>query len=131
MEHTPCGSRPSRKANAEWFTGEVWQDVLAEAPEPARIRGLLVHFAPGARTNWHSHPLGQSLYVVSGFGRAQSWGGPIVELRPGDMVWFAPGEKHWHGAAPDSTMAHIAMQEAVDGRTADWAEPVSDAQYLG
>ena len=131
MEHVPCGSRPSRKAPAEWFTGEVWQDVILEAPEPARGRALLVHFAPGARTNWHSHPLGQALYVVSGFGRAQIWGGPIVELRPGDVIWFAAGEKHWHGAAPDCTMAHIAMQEAQDGRTADWAEPVSDAQYLG
>jgi quercetin dioxygenase-like cupin family protein len=129
MEIKTCGSVPSRRAPSSWFTGTVWQDPIVEAPAPARVRSLLVRFEPGARTNWHTHPLGQTLYVVAGCGRVQSEGGPVKEIRAGDVVWIAPGEKHWHGAAPGTFMTHIAMQEANDGKTADWLEPVSDADY--
>ena len=131
MDIKPCGSAPSRLASADYFTGTVWQDPIIEAPAPARIRATRVTFTPGARTAWHTHPLGQTLYVVSGLGRAQSWGGPIREIRPGDTVWFAPGEKHWHGAGPQSAMAHIAMQEALDGTAVNWLEHVTDEQYGG
>jgi quercetin dioxygenase-like cupin family protein len=100
-----------------------------EAPEPARVRAASVTFEPGARTNWHTHPLGQTLIITAGFGRAQTEGGPVRELRPGDVVWFSPGEKHWHGAGVETAMTHIAIQEAQDGVTADWLEPVSDGDY--
>ncbi|MEQ8296882.1 MAG: cupin domain-containing protein [Nitratireductor sp.] len=129
MKHFSGGARPSRRAPGDWFTGTVWQDPIVEAEAPARLRALAVHFEPGARTNWHTHPLGQTLYVVSGFGRAQSQDGPIVELRPGDTLWIPPGERHWHGASPKSGMTHIAMQEALDGETVAWQEPVADADY--
>lgn len=131
MDIQPCGSRPSRRAAAEYFTGTVWQDPIVEAPAPARVRALLVSFEPGARTFWHSHPLGQTLYIVSGTGRVQTWGGPLREVRAGDVVWIPPGEKHWHGAGPGTTMAHIAIQEALDGKTVDWMEAVSEVQYKG
>lgn len=131
MDHFPNGSRPNRKASADWFTGTVWQEPIVETPEPARLRSASVHFEPGARTNWHTHPLGQTLFVTAGFGRAQVWGGPIIELRPGDTVWIPPGEKHWHGAGPDTAMTHVAMHEALDGVHIEWLEPVSDGDYLG
>jgi len=123
------GSRPSVSAPASYFTGRVRQDLVIEAPDPARLRAIVVTFEPGARTHWHTHPLGQTLHVLSGIGRAQAWGGEITEIRPGDTIWFAPGEKHWHGAAPDVAMTHLAMQEALDGSAVDWLEPVTDAQY--
>ncbi|MGF0536881.1 (R)-mandelonitrile lyase [Agrobacterium sp. ES01] len=125
------GSRPSGKGPAEYFTGAVRMDPLIEAPEPARIRSVHVTFEPGARTNWHTHPLGQTIIITSGSGLAQHWGGPVEELRPGDVVWFAPGEKHWHGASATNGMSHIAIQEALDGVTADWLEAVSADQYDG
>ncbi|MDD9720040.1 cupin domain-containing protein [Sulfitobacter sp. PR48] len=124
-----AGSRPSSRPNPEYFTGTVRMDPLISAPAPARLNGLSVTFEPGARTNWHTHPLGQTLIVTAGAGRAQKEGEEIVRLAPGDVVWFAPGEKHWHGAAPDCAMTHIALQEALEGTTADWLEPVTDAQY--
>ena len=130
MELFPPSARASRKANAEWFTGTVWQDVVIEAPEPARVRALRVSFEPGARTNWHTHPLGQTLHVLSGVGRVQKADEAPREIRPGDTVWIAPGEKHWHGAAPDCAMVHLAIQEAQDGVSAEWLEPVTDAEYL-
>ena len=103
---------------------------MIEAPEPARVRSLKVSFAPGARTNWHTHPLGQTIHIVAGVGRVQADGSPVRAVRTGDTVWFAPGERHWHGAAPDHGMIHIAFQEALDGAQADWMEPVADADYL-
>jgi quercetin dioxygenase-like cupin family protein len=123
------GTQSSTKGPADWFTGTVRIDPLITAPEPARVTAAQVTFEPGARTAWHTHPLGQTLIVTSGCGRAQSWGQPIQELRPGDVVWFAPGEKHWHGAAPTTAMTHIAMQERLDGKAVDWLEHVSDEQY--
>jgi quercetin dioxygenase-like cupin family protein len=123
------GSQPSSKGPAEWFTGTVRVNPLFEAPVPARARGASVTFEPGARTAWHTHPLGQTLIVTSGCGRVQRWGGPIEEIRPGDVVWFAPGEKHWHGAAPLTAMTHLAIVEVLDGKSADWMEKVSDDQY--
>lgn len=129
MDIHPCGSVPSRRASAEWFTGTVWQDPIVEAPPPARVGASLVRFEPKARTNWHTHPLGQTLFIVSGIGRVQSWGGPLAEVRPGDVVWFAPHEKHWHGAGPNTTMVHLAIHEAVDGIFVDWLERVTDEQY--
>jgi quercetin dioxygenase-like cupin family protein len=123
------GSRPSGKGAAEYFTGTVRVDPLFEAPDPARARGASVTFEPGARTAWHSHPLGQTLIVTTGRGLVQRWGGPIDEIQPGDVIWFPPGEKHWHGAAPTTAMTHIAIQEHLDGKTADWMEKVSDEQY--
>ncbi|MFS8144676.1 cupin domain-containing protein [Rhizobium sp. BR 249] len=131
MEIKPVGSSPSIKPPADYFTGAVRQDPLMEAPAPARVRATSVTFEPGARTAWHTHPLGQTLIVTSGKGLAQSWGGEIQEIRAGDTIWFAPGEKHWHGAGPDTAMTHIAIQEALDGRVADWMEQVSDEQYSG
>ena len=131
MEIKRCGSVPSRRAPDSAFTGTVWQDPIIEAPEPSHQRATLVHFAPGSRTAWHTHPLGQTLFVVSGSGRAQVWGGPVEEIGAGDVVWFPPGEKHWHGAGPNSTMAHVAMQESLDGKHVEWLEHVSDDQYTG
>ncbi|WP_299563791.1 cupin domain-containing protein [uncultured Sulfitobacter sp.] len=124
-----AGSRPSGTGPAEYFTGTVRMDPLITAPDPARLRGATVTFEPGARTAWHTHPLGQTLIVTAGLGRAQREGGPVEILRPGDTVWFEPGEKHWHGAAPDCAMTHIALQEALDGSAVTWMEHVTDAQY--
>jgi quercetin dioxygenase-like cupin family protein len=129
MKITKCGSNPSGKGPADWFTGTVRIDPLFEAPEPARVRGASVTFEPGARTAWHTHPLGQTLIVTSGVGRVQKLGGPVEEIRPGDVVWFEPNEKHWHGAGPTVAMTHVALQEALDGKVVDWMEKVSDAQY--
>ena len=129
MDIKRSGSRPSGKGPAEYFTGTVRIDPLFEAPEPARVRGASVTFEPGARTAWHTHPLGQTLIVTSGVGRAQREGGPIEEIRPGDVVWFAPAEKHWHGATPTTAMTHIAIQEALNGKPVDWMEHVTDEQY--
>jgi quercetin dioxygenase-like cupin family protein len=123
------GSQISGKGPADYFTGSVRIDPLFEARDPARGLGASVTFEPGARTAWHTHPLGQILIVTAGCGRAQRWGGPIEEIRPGDVVWFAPGEKHWHGAASTTAMTHIAIVEQLDGKTADWMEKVSDEQY--
>jgi quercetin dioxygenase-like cupin family protein len=129
MDFHLAGSRPSRRAPKENFTGTVWQEPIVEAPAPARIRAARVSFEPGARTNWHSHPLGQTLYVISGVGRFQTEGGPVQEIRPGDVIWIPPGEKHWHGGSRTNAMTHIAMQEALDGNHATWMEPVTDAEY--
>jgi quercetin dioxygenase-like cupin family protein len=129
MDIQRSGSKPSGKAPAEYFTGAVRIDPLFQAPAPARVVGASVTFEPGARTAWHTHPLGQNLFVIAGCGRAQRWGGPIEEIRPGDVISFAPGEKHWHGATAITAMTHIAIQEALDGKTADWMEKVSDEQY--
>jgi quercetin dioxygenase-like cupin family protein len=120
------GSQPSRPGPAEYFTGTVRIDPLFEAADPARVVGATVTFEPGARTAWHTHPLGQTLVVTAGCGRAQRWGGPVEEIRPGDVVWFAPGEKHWHGASAATAMTHIAIQERLDGKTVDWLEKVAD-----
>jgi quercetin dioxygenase-like cupin family protein len=129
MEIKRNGSRPSAKGPVDYFTGQVRVDPLFEASEPARGRGASVTFEPGARTAWHTHPLGQTLIVIFGLGRVQRLGGEIEEIRPGDVVWFAPGEKHWHGAGPATAMTHIAIQEALDGKVVDWMEKVSDEQY--
>lgn len=129
MKITRNGSQDSRKGPAEYFTGAVRVDPLFDAADPSRGAGASVTFEPGARTAWHTHPLGQTLIVVSGCGRVQEWGGPIEEIRPGDVIWFPPGEKHWHGASPTTGMTHIAIQERLDGRTVDWLEPVTDEQY--
>jgi quercetin dioxygenase-like cupin family protein len=129
MEIKRSGSQSSTKGPAEYFTGRVRIDPLFEAPEPARVRGASVTFEPGARTAWHTHPLGQTLIVTSGLGWVQRWGGPIEEIRPGDVIWFAPGEKHWHGATPTTGMNHIAIQEALNGKPVDWMEKVTDAEY--
>ena len=129
MDFHLAGSRPSRRAPKENFTGTVWQDPIFAAPAPARLVVNRVSFEPGARTAWHTHPLGQTLYVISGIGRVQAEGGPIREIRPGDVVWIPPGEKHWHGASPTNGMTHIAMQEALDGVYSSWMEHVTDAQY--
>ncbi len=123
------GSQPSAKGPTEWFTGSVRIDTPFKSESPARVGGAIVTFEPGARTAWHTHPLGQTLIVTSGRGLAQREGGPVEELRPGDVVWFAPGEKHWHGASPTTAMTHIAIAEALDGKVVDWMEQVSDAQY--
>ncbi len=123
------GSRPSGKGPAEYFTGMVRIDPLFEALDPARAVGASVTFEPGARTAWHTHPLGQTLIVTSGRGRAQRWGGPVEDIRPGDVIWFPPGEKHWHGATATTAMTHIAIQERLDGKTVEWMEQVSDEQY--
>jgi quercetin dioxygenase-like cupin family protein len=129
MDIKRSGSQPSRKGPEEYFTGTVRIDPLFEAVDPARVVGARVTFEPGARTAWHTHPLGQTLIVTAGGGRAQRWGGPIEDIRPGDVIWFAPGEKHWHGAAAATAMTHIAIQERIDGKTVDWMEKVSDEQY--
>jgi quercetin dioxygenase-like cupin family protein len=129
MEIKRAGSQSSTKGLTDWFTGTVCIDPLFEAPQPARVRCARVTFEPGARTAWHTHPVGQTLIVTSGLGWAQQWGGPIEEIRPGDVIWFAPDEKHWHGATPTTAMTHIAIQEAHDGKSVDWLEKVSDQQY--
>lgn len=131
MDHHPAGSRAATQGPAAWFTGEVTVTPVIEAPAPARLRAALVSFAPGARTHWHTHPLGQAIHVLSGRGLAQREGGPLIGLEPGDSVWFAPGERHWHGAAPDAAMTHLAMQEAEGGLSVTWQEPVTDADYAG
>jgi quercetin dioxygenase-like cupin family protein len=123
------GAQPSGKGSAEYFTGVVRIDPLFQPAPPARAVGASVTFEPGARTAWHTHPLGQTLVVTAGCGLAQRWGGPVEELRPGDVVWFPPGEKHWHGATPATAVTHIAVQEQLDGRTVDWLEYVTDEQY--
>lgn len=129
MEIRRAGSQASGRGPADYFTGAVRVDRLFEAPEPARVAVASVTFEPGARTAWHTHPLGQTLIVTAGCGRAQRWGGPIEEIRPGDVIWFAPGEKHWHGAAPTTAMTHVAMQEKLNGSVVEWLEQVSDAEY--
>jgi quercetin dioxygenase-like cupin family protein len=129
MKHIPNGERPSKRATESDFTGTVWQDAINDAPAPARVRVVKVRFEPGARTAWHSHPFGQTLYVTEGLGLARSEGGPLIELRPGDTIWIPPGEKHWHGASPTTSMTHIAVHETLDGKAADWMEKVSDAEY--
>ncbi len=130
MEIKRSGSQPSGKGQAEYFTGTVRIDPLNQATEPARVGCAYVTFEPGARTAWHTHPLGQTLIVTAGCGRVQRWGGQIEEIRPGDVVWIPPGEKHWHGAAPTTAMTHIAIQEYLNGKSVDWMEQVSDEQYL-
>ncbi len=125
-----AASRPTIRANSDYFTGAVFQDPIIDAPDPARLRGARVSFEPGARTNWHTHPLGQTLYVTDGIGRVQTWGGPVRVIRPGDTIWIPPGEKHWHGAAPDHAMVHLAFHENLDGIHINWMEPVADADYL-
>ena len=129
MKITKVGSQPSGKGPADWFTGTVRVDPLFQAPEPALVSGACITFEPGARTAWHAHPLGQTLIVVSGAGWVQRTGGPIEDIRPGDVVWFEPGEKHWHGATATTAMSHIAIQEKQDGRVVDWMEHVTDEQY--
>ena len=129
MKITLSGSVPTKRAPASYFTGTVWQDPVIEAPAPARINAVRVTFEPGARTAWHTHPLGQTLYVLTGCGRIQTEGGPVREIRAGDVVWIPPGEKHWHGAGPATMMVHLAMQEADNGSAATWLEQVTDAQY--
>jgi quercetin dioxygenase-like cupin family protein len=129
MEIKRSGSQPSGKGPAEYFTGTVRVDPLFEAPAPARVFGASVTFEPGARTAWHTHPLGQTLIVTAGLGWVQRWGGPKEEIRPGDVIWFPPGEKHWHGAAATTAMTHIAIVEQLNGKSADWMEKVSDDQY--
>lgn len=132
MNITRNGSQASIQGPADWFAGTVRIDPLfLQAEEPARATGASVTFEPGARTAWHIHPLGQTLIVTAGCGRVQREGGPIKEIRPGDVVWFPPGEKHWHGAAPEISMTHIAVQEALDGKSVEWLEHVSDEQYEG
>ena len=129
MDIKKNGSQPSASAPADYFTGAVRVEHLFEAPEPARVRGANVTFEPGARTAWHTHPLGQTLIITSGSGRVQRWDGTIEEVNPGDVVWFPPGEKHWHGASPTTAMSHIAIQEALEGTAVEWLEHVSDEQY--
>jgi quercetin dioxygenase-like cupin family protein len=131
MEIKRVGSQASNKGPADWFTGAVRIDPLFQAPTPARVAGASVTFEPGARTVWHSHPLGQTLIVISGIGRVQRWGGPVEEIQPGDVVSISPGEKHWHGAGPTTGMTHIAVHENLDGKVVEWMEKVSDEQYGG
>ncbi len=126
---TRSGAQPARPAPADHFTGSARVDSPFQATAPARISGARVVFDPGARTAWHTHPLGQTLIVTAGTGRVQRWGEPVEEIRQGDVVWIPPGQKHWHGAAPNSSMTHIAITEQLDGKTVDWMEQVSDAQY--
>jgi quercetin dioxygenase-like cupin family protein len=129
MEIKRAGLVASARGSADWFTGTVRIDPLFNSFAPERVQGANVTFEPGARTAWHTHPLGQTLVIVSGLGRVQREGGPIEEVRPGDVVWFAPGEKHWHGAAPTTAMTHMALQEVQDGKVVDWMEKVIDEQY--
>jgi quercetin dioxygenase-like cupin family protein len=129
MDIKRSGSQPSGKGPAEYFTGTVRVDPLIQADAPARIFAASVTFEPGARTAWHTHPLGQTLIVTAGCGLVQHWGGPIEQIRPGDVVWFPPAEKHWHGATPTTAMTHIAIVEHLNGKSADWMEKVSDEQY--
>ncbi len=129
MEIMAAGSRGSAKARDDWFTGTVWQDPIIEAPDPARVKAIWVTFEPSARTAWHTHPLGQTLHVVAGSGLCCVRGGAPQIIRPGDTVWIPPGEEHWHGAGPNTAMKHLAMQEAQDGRVADWLDKVTDEDY--
>ena len=129
MEIKRSGSEPSGKGPAEYFVGAVRIDPLFQAPSPARVVGASVTFEPGARTAWHTHPLGQTLIVMAGLGWAQREGGTVEEIRPGDVIWFPPGEKHWHGARPTTAMTHLAIQESLNAKTVDWMEKVSDEQY--
>ena len=131
MNIARAGSLPTKRGPAEYFTGTVWQDAIVEAPPPARVRAVRVSFEPGARTFWHTHPLGQTLHVTAGAGLVQTWGGPIQEIKAGDVVFFAPDEKHWHGAGPKTALTHLAIHEALDGVHVDWLEKVSDEQYSG
>jgi quercetin dioxygenase-like cupin family protein len=131
MDIKRSGSQPSSKGPSAYFTGTVRIDPLFEAPDPARVTGARVTFEPGARTAWHTHPLGQTLIVIEGSGRVQRRGGPIEDIHPGDVIWFPPGEKHWHGAASTTAMTHIAIQERLDNKSVDWLEKVSDEQYHG
>lgn len=131
MKITRNGTQPSSKGSADWFTGTVRVDPLFQPQDPARAAGASVTFEPGARTAWHTHPLGQTLVITAGFGRVQSEGGPVEEVRPGDVVWFPPGLKHWHGAGPTTAMTHIAIQEQFNGKVVEWMEKVSDEQYRG
>lgn len=124
-----AGSRPSKRANPDYFTGTVWQEPVIEAPAPARVRALKVSFEPGARTHWHTHPLGQTLHVLDGAGFVQLWGQDKLPILPGDVVWIPPGTKHWHGAGPQTSMVHLAIQEASEGSVADWLEAVDEATY--
>jgi quercetin dioxygenase-like cupin family protein len=129
MEIKKSGSTPSMKGPSDWFTGVVRIDALFAPTTPARMAGNAVTFEPGARTAWHTHPLGQALFVTAGFGLVQREGGTIEEIRPGDVVWFAPGEKHWHGASSTTALTHIAVQESLDGKAVEWMEHVSDESY--
>jgi quercetin dioxygenase-like cupin family protein len=129
MDIKRAGTQPSAKGPADYFTGAVRIDPLFEAPAPARGRGASVTFEPGARTAWHTHPLGQTLIVTAGVGLTQCWGGPVTKIRPGDVIWCPPGHKHWHGACPNSAMTHLAIQEALDGKVVEWMEKVSDDEY--
>jgi len=129
LKVTRIGSQPSAKGPSDWFTGVVRIDQPFQAADPGRVAGAVVTFEPGARTAWHTHPLGQILIVTAGCGRAQREGGPVEEIRPGDVVWFEPGEKHWHGATPTTAVTHVAIQERLDGKAVDWLEHVSDEQY--
>nr|WP_294918172.1 cupin domain-containing protein [uncultured Neokomagataea sp.] len=131
MDIFRAGHKPSMQGPVEWFTGTVRVDPLFNPAAPERVQGANVTFEPGARTAWHTHPLGQTIVVTSGVGRVQRWGGPVEEIRPGDVVWFAPGEKHWHGAAQETAMTHLAIQEVENGKVVDWLEHVSDRQYAG
>jgi len=129
MDIFKAGARPTKRGNPDYFTGTVWQDAILDAPEPARISALRVAFEPGARTAWHTHPLGQTLHVVCGVGRVQCDGEAVREIRPGDTVWIPPHIRHWHGAAPDTAMTHMAMQERLDGAAVAWQEPVTEEDY--
>ncbi|RWO18281.1 cupin domain-containing protein [Mesorhizobium sp.] len=129
MKITRVGSQPSGPGPADYFTGTVRIDPLFQAPEPARVGGASVTFEPGARTAWHTHPLGQTLIVTAGLGRIQREGAPVEEIRPGDVVWIPPGVKHWHGASATTAMTHLAIQESLDGKPVEWLEKVSDEQY--
>ena len=129
MEIIRTGTRPAGPGPTDWFTGQVEVEMLFNPFDKDRVQGARVTFQPGARTAWHTHPLGQTLIVTEGTGRVQRWGGEIEDIHPGDVVWFAPGEKHWHGAAPGSAMTHTAIQEVENGKAVDWLEQVSDAQY--
>lgn len=130
MEILKADSRATVRAPERHFTGNVYQDPIFDTPKPARVRSVRVTFAPGSRTHWHTHPFGQTLYITDGFGRVQRLGDAVHEVRAGDVVWFAPGEKHWHGAAPDHGMTHIAMQEHLDGVHVTWLEPVREEDYM-
>ena len=129
MEIVRAGANASREGPGDWFTGRVRIDPLFNSFDPERVQGASVTFEPGARTAWHTHPLGQTLIVTAGRGFVQRWNGPVEEIRPGDVVWFSPDEKHWHGASADTAMTHIAIQEVKDGKAVEWMEHVSDTQY--
>jgi quercetin dioxygenase-like cupin family protein len=131
MDITRIGTQPSSQGLPEFFSGTVRLDPLFQANDPARAFGANITFEPGARTAWHTHPLGQILIVTAGCGLAQCWGGPIEEIRPGDVIWFPPGEKHWHGATATTAMTHIGIQEQLDGKAVNWLEKVSDEEYQG